>query len=103
MRRSDRLVEFPSRQSVEHFRKAHLVRITRWGLAIRLDPFGMLNPQVVVNLLPKLAVGVDLGRRGNSIGERFKCDARRLVERTASVSALCSETNEFHKRLSILG
>jgi len=28
MRRSDRLVEFPSRQSVEHFRKAHLVRIT---------------------------------------------------------------------------
>jgi len=59
--------------------------------------------RVVVNLLLELGVGVDLGRRGNSIGERFKCDARPLVERTASVSALCSETNEFHKRLSIWG
>ena len=93
----------PSRQSVEQFREARLVRITHEGFAIWLDPFGVLDPQVVVNLLPKLGVGVDLGRRGNSIGERFKCDARPLVERTASVSALCSETNEFHKRLSIWG
>jgi len=51
--------------------------------------------------LLELDVGVGLGRRGNWTGERFKCDARRLVERTASVSALCSETNEFHKRLLI--
>jgi hypothetical protein len=28
-----------------------------------LDPFGMLEPQVVVNLLPKLGVGVDFVRR----------------------------------------
>ena len=79
MRRSDRLVEFPSRQSVEHFRKAHLVRITRWGLAIWLDPFGMLDPQVVVNLLPELAVGVDRVRHGRWLGERFKCGAGRLA------------------------
>jgi hypothetical protein len=56
-----------------------------------------------VNLLLDLGVGVDLGRRGNWIGERFKCDARRFVERTASVRALCSETNEFHKRPFIWG
>jgi hypothetical protein len=55
----------PSRQSVEQFREARLVRITDGGFAIWLDPFGMLNPQVVVNLLPKLGVGVDLVRHGN--------------------------------------
>ncbi len=88
----------PSRQRIEQFREARLVRITHGGFAIWLDPFGMLNPQIVVNLLPQLGVGVDLGRRGNWIGERFKCDARRLVEHPVLVSALCSETNEFHKR-----
>jgi hypothetical protein len=46
---------------------------------------------------------VDLVRHGNWIGERFKCDARRLVEHPALVSALCSETNEFHKRPFIWG
>jgi hypothetical protein len=45
-----------SRQSVEQFQEAH------GGFAIWLDPFGMLDPQVVVNLLPELAVGVDLVR-----------------------------------------
>ena len=55
--RNDGLVGSPSRQSVEQFRKARLVRITRGGFAIWLDPFGMLAPQVVVNLLPKLGVG----------------------------------------------
>ena len=55
----------PWRQGVEQFREARLVRITDGGFAICLDPFGMLNPQVVVNLLPKLGVGVDLGRHGN--------------------------------------
>jgi hypothetical protein len=60
----------PSRQSVEQFHEGH------GGFAISLDPFGMLDPQVVVNLLPKLGVGVDLVRHGHWLGE----------------------TNEFHKR-----
>src|SRR5580765_3011793 len=55
----------PARQSVEQFREARLVRITDGGFAIWADPFGMLIPQVVVNLLPKPGVGVDLGRHGN--------------------------------------
>ncbi len=54
--------------------------------------------RVVVNLLLELSASVDLGRCGNSIGERFKCDARRLVEHPAPASALSSETDEFHKR-----
>ena len=46
-----------------------------------LDPFGMLDPQIVVNLLLELGVRVDLVRRGHWLGE----------------------TNEFHKRLLIWG
>jgi hypothetical protein len=49
----------PSRQSVEHFHEGH------GGFAISLDPFGMLDPQVVVNLLPKLGVVVGLVINGN--------------------------------------
>src|SRR6266516_97083 len=60
-----RLVGFPSLQRNEQFHEAGVVRITHGGLAIWLDPFGMSDPQVVVNLLPELGVGVDLRRRGN--------------------------------------
>src|SRR5207249_1809214 len=67
LRSSDRLVGSPSRQSVEQFHEAH------GGFAISLDPFGMLDPQVVVNLLPELGAGVDLVRHGNWLGQRFKC------------------------------
>jgi len=51
----------PSRQSVEQFREARLVRITDGGFAIWLDPFWMLNPQIVVNLFS---------------GARCKCEFR---------------------------
>ena len=35
----------------------------------------MLDWEVVVNLLPKFAVGIDLVGHGNWPGERFKCGA----------------------------
>jgi hypothetical protein len=35
--------------------------------AIWLDPFGMLDPQDVVNLLPELGIRVDLGKHGSSL------------------------------------
>ena len=78
MRSSDRLGGSPSRRRIEQFHEARLVRIARWGFAIWLDPFGMLDPQVVVNLLPELGIGVDLVRHGR-----------------------LGEINEFHKRLFI--
>src|SRR6266513_3143865 len=56
---SDRLVGFPSRQRIEQFQEAH------GGFTIWLDPFGVLDPQVVVDLLPALDVGVDFVRHGN--------------------------------------
>ena len=67
----------PFRVSVEQFHEARLVKITYWGLAIWLDPFGMLDAQVVVNLLPKLGVGVDLVSHRHCLGERFKSAAWR--------------------------
>ena len=60
MRSSDRLVGSPSRQRVEQFHETRLVRITNVGFAIWLDPFGMLDPQIVVDLLAQLGVGVCL-------------------------------------------
>jgi len=65
MRRNDRSVGSPSRQSVEHFRDARLVRIAHGGFAIWLDPFGMLDAQIVVNLVLEVGVRVDSMRHGN--------------------------------------
>jgi hypothetical protein len=62
MSSSDRLIGSRSRQSAEQFHEARLVRITHGGFAIWLDPFGMLDPEVVVNLLPELAVIMDFVR-----------------------------------------
>ena len=66
-----RAFAFPceKRVEVEQFHEARLVRITRGGFAIWLDPFGMLDPQVVVNLVQELGVGVDLVRHGYWLGE----------------------------------
>ena len=65
MRRSGRLIGSSLRPRVEHFREARLVRIAHGGFTIWLDPFGMLDPQIVVNLLPEFGVGVDLVRHGH--------------------------------------
>ena len=62
-------------KTVDLFHQARLVRITHGTFAIWLDPFGMLDPKVLVNLLPELGVGVYLVRHGNWLAERFKCGA----------------------------
>src|SRR5436190_22095821 len=58
MNRSYRRVGFRSRESVEQFHEVH------GGFAMWLDPFGMLDLPVAVNLSPALGVGVDLRRHG---------------------------------------
>ena len=73
MRTSDRLVGSAPRQRVEQFHEARFVRITGRALAIRLDPFRMLPPEVVVNLLPKLRIRMDLVRHGRWLGGVFNC------------------------------
>ena len=104
MRIKNRVSGFSPCQTIEQFHKARLVRITHGRFAIRLDPFGVLNPKVVVNLLPELHVSVDWMRRDDrGTGERFMGRPGWFVYLALFVSALHSETNEFHKRLSILG
>jgi hypothetical protein len=76
---SSRLVGSRSRECIEQFHEARLVRITQGAFAIWLDPFGVLNPQIVVDLLPKLGVTVDLVWCGHWLGERFKYGAGRFA------------------------
>jgi len=76
---SDSFVGPRSPKTVELFHQERLVRITHGTFAIWLDPFGMLDPEVVVNLLPKLGVGVNFVRRGDWFAERFNHGARRLI------------------------
>ena len=61
----------------------------------------MLDPQVVVNLLPEIGVCVDLTMLGRCSGETFVGGTGSFVDFDASVSAFRSKTNEFHKRLSV--
>ena len=79
MRSSDKLVGSPSRRNAEQFHEARLVRIAHGGLAIWLDPFGMLDPEVVVNLLPELGVSVDFVRHSYWLDGTFKRDVGRFV------------------------
>jgi hypothetical protein len=73
MRINNRLSGFSSPQTIEQVHQARLVRITYGRFAIRLDPFRVLNPKVVVNLSPKLCVSVDLMMQGRWLGERSMC------------------------------
>jgi len=58
--KSDIIVGFHWHRTKEQFHQARLVRITHRRLAIWLDPVGMLDPQVVVNLLQQVRVSADL-------------------------------------------
>ena len=75
MRINNRSSGFSLRQPIEEIHQARLVRITHGRFAIWLDPFGVLTPKVVMNLLPKLPVSVDLMMLGRWPGERFMCAA----------------------------
>ena len=61
----------------------------------------MLNSQIIMNLLPELCIGVDLTGHSRWVGKRFMADAELFPQLALSVSALRSETNKFHKRLSV--
>jgi len=79
MRINNRPGRSSSRWTIEQFHETRLVRITHGGFAIWLDPFGMLDPEVVVNPSPELRVSVDLMRRGRWFGERFRRAAGRFI------------------------
>ena len=78
MSSSDRSAGSPLRQRVEQSREARLVRIARGTFAIGLDPFRMLHPKIIVNLLLELGISVDLVIHGYWPGESLKCGAGRF-------------------------
>ena len=86
------------RVSPEQFHEARLVKITHWGLATWLNPLGMLDPQVVVNLFAELGISKNLARLDPCVVGIFDRYAGRLVYLILLVMAFCSETNEFHKQ-----
>jgi hypothetical protein len=107
MSSNNRLDGSPSQQSVERSREARLVRIAHGTLAIGLDPFGMLDPQIVVNLLPEFGVGMDLVIDGYWPGERFKGGATVRTMGSAesltgmrALSARYAQVNEFQMAAS---
>jgi hypothetical protein len=79
MRINNRLSGFSSHQTIEQFHETRLIRIAHGRFSICLDPFRVLNPEVVVNLLPELHVGMDLMMQGRWAGERFMCGVGRFV------------------------
>ena len=58
-------------RSAEQFQEARLVKFTHWGLATWLNPLGMLEPQVVVNLFAELGISTNLVRRDRRVVEIF--------------------------------
>ena len=102
MSSNGRLVGSPSRRNAEQFPEARLVRITRGGAAIGVNPVGMLDPQIVVNLFPEFGVSVDLVRHGNWLGDTNKFHKRLLFGVDRSKSARNEEPSSrgaLHSRL----
>ena len=56
-----RLFGFHVCRARQQFHQAGLIRIAHGRFAICLDPFGMLDPQVNVDLFSQVCVRVDLG------------------------------------------
>ena len=76
---SESFVGSRSPKTVELLHQARLVRITHRRFAIWLDPFRVLYPEIVVNLLPEFRVSMDLMMQGRWPGERFMRGAGWLV------------------------
>jgi len=52
-------------QHIQRFYQTRLVRITCGAFAVWLDPFGMLDSQIVVNLSPQVCVGMECVKHGH--------------------------------------
>jgi hypothetical protein len=78
-----------SHQSIDQFREAGVVRITNGGLTAWLHPFGMLEPQIVVNLLPKFGIGADLVRHGYVKHSRMPSGSQEKPQDSSNPAAFC--------------
>src|SRR5438034_4786168 len=62
-------VAFAGFETADQLRQAPLIGIARGTVTVGLDPLGVLEPQVFMNLLLQLAVGMNLMRHDNFLGE----------------------------------
>jgi hypothetical protein len=62
-------VAFGGLEKADQFRQARLIGLASGTVPIGFDPVGVLDPQVFVNLLLKLAVGINLVKHDNFLGE----------------------------------
>src|SRR5262249_46514326 len=67
-------------QDIKRFHQARLVRITHGRLTIWLDPFGMLDPRVVMNLLPQICVRMELVKHNHWSVSSPWCHGHRVSE-----------------------
>jgi hypothetical protein len=65
-------------EKADQLRQAPLVGIARWTVTVGCDPLGVLDPQVFVNLLLKLAVGMNLVRHDDFLGDGLGQNAFRF-------------------------
>jgi hypothetical protein len=62
---------FGGLEKADQFRQAPLVRVAGGAVSVGFNPIGVLDAQVFVNLLLKLAVRMNLVRHDNFLGERL--------------------------------
>lgn len=67
-------------QNVECFHEARFVTIAHGRLAIWLDPFGMLCPQIVVNLFLQICVRIELVTHNHSPIWLFRLHRKRVSD-----------------------
>jgi hypothetical protein len=62
-------VAFGGLEKVDQFRQAPLVGVARGTVTVGCNPIGVLDPQVFVNLLLKVVVGMNSVRHNDFLAE----------------------------------
>ena len=73
----------------EQFHEAYLIRITDRRFTIWLNPFWMLDPEVVMHLPPKLGVSVNVVSLRHCLGENSSVQPNRSSKATSPASTGC--------------
>jgi len=73
----------------EQFHEAYLIGITDRRFTIWLHPFWMLDPEVVMNLPPKLGVSMNIVSVHHCVGENSSVQPNRSSEASSPPSTSC--------------
>src|SRR5215475_6733388 len=73
----------------KQFHEAHLIRVTDWRFTIWLHPFGMLDSEIVMDLLSKLWVSVNVVSLRHCLGETSSVQPNGSSKATSPASTSC--------------